>query len=331
MRLGSGPVGFGLAVLALSTLLPLMAPGYFVYVLTLGAVWAVAAVGLNLLTGFTGQISIGHAGFMAIGAYTSALLTLKLKWPFWAALPAAGLAAGMTGWALGVPALRLRGPYLAIATLGFGTAVSQVLLQWEPVTGGYMGLKPARPTWGWWLLSSDVQLYYLALTVLGLGTALAVNVLRSPMGRAFVALRDSEAAAQASGINVSRYKTMAFAISAFYAGVAGSLYAHVVGFISPFDFNLFASVFLLSIIVIGGLASVPGSVAGALALTVGLQLLSEVRDVRQVAYGLGLVLVVIFLPGGLWRAVERLAWSRRAPRIVRQAEGAREDVGPVVP
>lgn len=320
-------VGLGLAAAAL----PLVVPGYFLYILTLGAIWAVAAVGLNLLTGYAGQISIGHAGFMGIGAYASALLTLKQGWSFWMAGPVAALAAGAVGWVLGVPALRLSGPYLAIATLGFGTAVSQILVKWEPITGGYMGLKPPRPAFGPWTLAGDVPLYYLTVTILVVTTAFAVNLVRSPVGRAFVALRDSEAAAQASGINLARYKTLAFAISALYAGAAGSLYAHVVGFISPFDFNLFVSIFLLSVIVIGGLASVPGSIVGALALTVGLQVLSSVRDLRQVVYGLALVLMVIFLPGGLWRMAGGLSWRRHLASGVARPEKAHEEVGHAEP
>ncbi len=305
------------AVAAVVALLPAIVPGYYLYVLTLGMIWAVAAVGLNVLTGFTGQISIGHAGFVGIGAYTSALLALKVGWPFWMTLPAAGFLTAATGWLLGVPALRLSGPYLAIATLGFGTAVSQVLLKWERLTGGYMGLKPPRPSLGSWTLAGDTALYYLTAGVLASMTLAATNLVRSPVGRAFVAVRDSEAAAQASGIDPARTKTLAFAVSAFYAGIAGALYAHMVGYVSPSDFNLLISIFLMSAIVIGGLASIPGSVAGAVVLTVGFQLLSGVRDLRTVVYGLALVLTVIFIPGGLWRATARWRAAGRQRIMVR--------------
>ncbi|MDR7426524.1 MAG: branched-chain amino acid ABC transporter permease [Armatimonadota bacterium] len=309
---------------------PVLIPGYFLYILTLGTIWAIATIGLNLLTGYAGQISIGHAGFMGIGAYLSAILVIRLGWPFWLALPAAALAAGCVGWLLGVPALRLSGPYLAIATLGFGTAVSQILVKWEPVTGGYMGIKPPPPSFGPWTLTGDAALYYLAVAVLVGMAMLAANLLRGPVGRAFVALRDSEPAAQASGISLSRYKTLAFAISAFYAGIAGSLYGHVVGFISPFDFNLSISIFLLSVIVIGGLASIPGSIVGALVLTVGFQALGAVRDLRQVVYGLALVLMVIFLPGGLWRVPGSLPGLRRLIPA-RPSGETREEVGHAAP
>lgn len=181
------------AVVAL--ILPAFLPGYHLYILSLAGVWAVAAIGLNLLTGYTGQISIGHAGFVGIGAYISALLTVKAGLPFWLALPVAGLVSAVIGLGLGLPALRLSGPYLAIATLGFGAAVAQVFLKWEPVTGGYMGLKPPRPSLGPWTLQGEAALYYLVLGTLVVMTWMAFNLLCSPFGRAWIALRDSEPAA----------------------------------------------------------------------------------------------------------------------------------------
>lgn len=301
-------------VVLVALLAPVFVPGYQLYVLSLAGVWAVAAIGLNLLTGYAGQISIGHAGFMGIGAYSSALLTMKVGLPFWLALPAAGLASGIVGLGLGLPALRLSGPYLAIATLGFGVAVGQVFLKWEPVTGGYMGLQPPRPSLGPWTFDSDAALYYVVLAALAVMTWSALNLVQSPYGRAWIALRDSERAAQVVGISLARYKTLAFAVSAFYAGIAGSLYAHLVGFISPLDFNLTISIFLISAIVIGGLASIPGSILGALFLTVVFQLLSGLADMRSILYGLALILAAVFLPGGLWRAPLTLqhSLSRRA-------------------
>lgn len=306
------------ALMALA--LPAFLPGYHLYILSLAGVWAVAAIGLNLLTGYTGQISIGHAGFVGIGAYVSALLTIKAGLPFWLALPAAGSVSAVIGLGLGLPALRLSGPYLAIATLGFGAAVAQVFLKWEQVTGGYMGLKPPRPSLGPWTLQGEAALYYLVLGTVVVMTWMAFNLLRSPFGRAWIALRDSEPAAQAAGISLARYKTLAFAVSAFYAGVAGSLYAHLVGFISPFDFNLTISIFLVSVIVIGGLASVPGSILGALFLTVVFQLLSGLRDMRSMLYGLALILAAVFLPGGLWRA-----WPVLTQYAVRNTQTAVRD------
>jgi len=276
-------------------------PNYYLYLLSLAAVWAIAAIGLNLLTGYTGQISIGHAGFVAIGAYTSALLNLKAGLAFWVTLPVSGIVSAIVGLLLGVPALRLSGPYLAIATLGFVVAVEQVFDKWSAVTGGFQGLKVPRPTIGPLTIADDRGLYAVALLLAAAMTWLALNLVKGPVGRAFLALRDSEPAAQAVGISLTRFKTLAFAVSAFYGGVAGSLYAHVVGFISPPDFNLTVSIFLVSIIVVGGLASIPGTLVGAIFLTLFFQRLSGLRDLRSVIYGLGLILVVIFLPGGLVR------------------------------
>lgn len=309
--------------------LPTLLPEYYLYILSLAGVWAVAAIGLNLLTGYAGQISIGHAGFVGIGAYVSALLTLKAGSPFWLALPAAGLVSAVIGLGLGLPALRLSGPYLAIATLGFGAAMAQIFLKLEPVTGGYMGLKPPRPALGPWTLQSGMDLYYLVFGTLAVMTWMAFNLVNGPFGRAWIAQRDSEPAAQAVGVSLARYKTLAFAVSAFYAGVAGSLYAHLVGFISPFDFNLTISIFLVSIIVIGGLASIPGSIVGALFLTVVFQLLSRMQDMRSVLYGLALILTAVFLPGGLWRAGaalwQHVPWGvRQAPRFTFDAGTSEE-------
>ncbi len=173
-------------------------PSYFLYILSLAGIWAIAAIGLDLLTGVAGQISIGHAGFMAIGAYTVALLSLRLEAPFWLALPAAGLLNALIGLALGLPALRLSGPYLAIATLGFGVAVVEILRRWEPVTGGFMGLKVPPPALGPWSLRSDAAQYLLIGTLLVLLAGIAIRLIRSPFGRAWIALRDREAAAQAA-------------------------------------------------------------------------------------------------------------------------------------
>jgi len=295
----AGKVWFGLL---LTTLLvaPATVESYLVFLLALAATHIIIAIGLNLLTGYTGQVSLGHAGFIAIGAYTSALLTLKLNAPFALALPSAGLVSGLFGFLLGLPALRLSGPYLAVATLGFGIAVAQVLVKWEALSGGSLGLHPPRPSF--WLLSidTDTRFYFLTITTMLLMTIAAVNLLKSKIGRAFIAVRDSEIAAQAMGINVSLYKTLAFATSAFYAGIGGSLMGHLVGFINPDSFNVAASIYFLSMIVIGGLGSILGSILGPIFLTGLTHLLSDIKSLPMVVYGVLLILVVIFEPHGLW-------------------------------
>lgn len=321
-----GVVGGGLMALAF------LLPGYYLYILSLAGIWAVAAIGLNLLTGVAGQISIGHAGFMALGAYAVALLSLRLGLPFWLALPAAGLLNGLLGLALGLPALRLSGPYLAIATLGFGVAVVEILRRWEPVTGGFMGLKVPPSALGPWALKSDGAQYGLVMIVLILLTVVALRLVQSAFGRAWMALRDSELAAQAAGISLPRYRTLAFAVSAFYAGLAGGLLAYRVGRVDPDMLTLSHSIFLVTVLIVGGLSSVYGSILGAFFLTVIFHVLgglggifglrTEVGDLRNILYGLLLILTAIFLPGGFGRLPWMLPIRRRfLPSGERVVEG----------
>lgn len=293
------------AVLLLVVLLlfPLLADflqrSYLIFRVSLAGVYIVAAIGLNLLVGYTGQISLGHAGFLAIGAYTTSLLMMNLAVPFWLALPAGGVVAAIFGFLVGIPALRMTGPYLAIATIGFGFAVQQVLVKWESLSGGSLGIHPHKPRIGPWSLESEKALYYLIMVVTVFLTVCSINLARSRVGRAFIAIRDSDIAAEAMGVNLTLYKTLAFAVSAFYGGIAGGLMAALVGFISPESFNILESINYLSMIVIGGLGSILGSVLGALLISALQHFLSGVKSVPQVIYGVILVLVVIFEPLGL--------------------------------
>lgn len=308
----------GLALIVLPLVTTALGRAYVVYLYDLVMIYVIVALGLNILTGYTGQISIGHAGFMAIGAYASAIFTGRLGLPFLLAMPLAALVAALIGFGLGVPALRLHGHYLAIATLGFGVAVSQLSAVWEGLTGGYQGMKvPVASTLGF-RFNTDLRFYYLALVVTWALVVAAQNLLRSRPGRALMAVRDSEVAAQAMGISLAKYKTASFAISAFYAGVAGSLYAHLVKFVSPFDFNLGVSLTLLAAIVVGGLGSVPGSVLGAVFMTLLPHAFSRVKNLPLVLTGVALILVVLFLPHGLvsltWRARQAVSSIRRETR-----------------
>lgn len=308
----------GLALVLLPLVTVASGRAYVVYLYDLVMVYVIVALGLNILTGFTGQISIGHAGFMAIGAYASAILTGRLGLPFALAMPLSALLAAVVGLGLGVPALRLHGHYLAIATLGFGVAVSQLSAVWEGLTGGYQGMKVPVASLLGFRFNTDLRYYYLALVVTWLMLAAAQNLLRTRPGRALKAVRDSEVAAQAMGVNLAKYKTASFAISAFYAGIAGSLYAHLVKFVSPFDFNLGVSLTLLAAIVVGGLGSVPGSVLGAIFMTLLPHAFSRVRNLPLVLTGVCLILVVLFLPHGLvsltWRLRQAASSMRRATR-----------------
>jgi branched-chain amino acid transport system permease protein len=267
--------------------LPLYLPQYHFYLLNLIMVHVILAVGLNILVGYTGQISLGHAGFFAIGAYGTALLILKLQLPFLLALPLAGFIAAFFGFMLGLPALRLEGPYLSIATLGFGLTVLQIIGHLD-FFGGRTGIQAPPldlgvPQAGFSLiLTTDMGKYYLILIVTVLLVIAARNLMKTRVGRAFTAIRDSDIAAEVIGVNLTAYKTLSFAISAFYAGIAGGLFGFVLGFFNPEPFNLILSIIFLVMIVVGGLGSIVGAVMGAVLIT-WLQF-SFLKNVKEMPY-----------------------------------------------
>ena len=279
---------------------PLVAPKYLVFLGTLVAVNAVVAIGLNLLSGYTNQLSFGHAGFLAIGAYVAALLTLRVpELPVPLTLLAAGLATALVGLALGIPCLRLEGLYLAMATLAFGFVVTEAITNLDWLTRGNDGLRVPLARLGPWTLATDAARYYLAVAVAAAMILAALNVAATRTGRAFLAIRTSEIAAQASGINAAAYKTIAFVLSAFYTGVAGGLFAFVVGFLSPDAFDVFLSVDFLVMIILGGLGSVLGSVAGAAIVTVLNDSLAGFQAFRPLIFGAIMIICMLFMPGGL--------------------------------
>jgi branched-chain amino acid transport system permease protein len=295
---------------ALLLLSPWLLPSYWLAQLTFVLIYAVVGLGLMLLAGFTGQFSIGHAAFLGVGAYTQAVL-VNAGWPFPLALASAAALSALVGIAVGVPALRVKGIYLGIATLAFGFIVEEGLARWESVTGGNAGMHVKDPSLFGWTLSSDTELYFLCLAVTVLSTLAILNLLRSPTGRAFVAIRDSEISAQGLGIHLARYKTLSFAISAALAGLAGALYAHKIKFLSPEQFNIVQSIDLLLLVVIGGLGSVHGAFLGAIFLITMPQLISLGKDylpqavgqspgLQAVVYGVVLVAFVMFEPHGLY-------------------------------
>jgi branched-chain amino acid transport system permease protein len=252
--------------------LPLYTSSYHLFLFNIIMVHVIMAVGLNILMGFTGQISLGHAGFFAIGAYATVLLMTKLNLPFFLALPLAGFIAAFFGFILGLPALRLEGPYLAIASMGFGLTIMHVIGRWE-VFGGRMGIQAPPLDLGFpqlglsWVVKSDMGKYYLILIITILLVVAARNILKTRVGRSFVAIRDSDIAAEVIGINLTRYKTLSFMVSAFYTGVAGGLFGFVLGFFDPFTFTLLLSIIFLVMVVVGGLGSIMGSIAGAALIT----------------------------------------------------------------
>jgi len=279
---------------------PLVAPKYLVFLGTLVAVNAIVAIGLNLLSGYTNQLSFGHAGFLAIGAYVAALLTLQVPaLPVPLTLLVAGLATALVGLALGIPCLRLEGLYLAMATLAFGFVVTEAITNLDWLTRGNDGLRVPLARLGPWTLATDAARYYLAVAVAAAMILAALNVAATRTGRAFLAIRTSEIAAQASGINAAAYKTIAFVLSAFYTGVAGGLFAFVVGFLSPDAFDVFLSVDFLVMIILGGLGSVLGSVAGAAIVTVLNDSLAGFQAFRPLIFGAIMITCMLFMPGGL--------------------------------
>jgi branched-chain amino acid transport system permease protein len=289
---------------------PWLLPSYWLAQLTFVLIYAIVGLGLMLLAGFTGQFSIGHAAFLGVGAYTQAVL-VNAHWPFPLALACAAALSAIVGIAVGVPALRVKGIYLGIATLAFGFIVEEGLARWESVTGGNAGMHVKDPALFGWTLSSDTEFYFLCLVVAVLSTLAILNLLRSPTGRAFVAIRDSEISAQSMGIHLARYKTLSFAISAALAGLAGALYAHKIKFLSPEQFNIVQSIDLLLLVVIGGLGSVHGAFLGAIFLITMPQLISLGKDylpesvaqspgLQAVVYGVVLVAFVMFEPHGLY-------------------------------
>ena len=272
-------------------------------------IYSIVGLGLMLLVGFTGQISLGHAAFLAVGAYTEALLQARGV-PFLVSLPVAALLSGALGWVLGLPALRLKGIYLAIATFAFNIIVEEVIARWEGLTGGNSGLhlKPIEifgVNFG-----GDAGFYYLCLGLTVLSILALMNLLRSPTGRAFVAIRDSEISASCMGVNLATYKTMSFALSAAFTGIAGALYAHKVTFISPEQFTLLQSIELITIVILGGVGFIHGAVLGAAFVIVLPQLISIAKDylpstiagsgLQAVVFGLVLIGFIIFEPLGLY-------------------------------
>jgi branched-chain amino acid transport system permease protein len=286
-------------IILIALLVPILQPtNYIMYVLNLVGIYAICTMALNLLTGVGGQVSIGHAGFLGIGAYTSAILDLRLDVPFWIGILIAGLLTAIIGFIVGLPAVRLSGHYLAIATLGFGVAIPQIALKWETLTGGYMGLSPRSPVIGSFIFDSETSFYYLIIAVMILAYWTMKNLMNSRFGRAFYSIRDSEVAAQAMGIHMPTYKAFLFAISGFYTGVAGSLYAHSVGFISPNDFSIEISFIILAMLVVGGLTSLGGSIAGAAILFILGQATSHMHGLSAVITGVVMMAVILFFPNG---------------------------------
>jgi branched-chain amino acid transport system permease protein len=288
---------------------PFVLNGYGLYILTLTGVFALVALGLNLLTGYAGQISLCHAAFFGVGAYTTAILTQKAGFPYLLSIFAGALFTAAVGALVAVPAMRLRSLYLAIATLGFGVVLQKIIFEWRSLTNGGGGLALNAPAIAGYELGA-VGLYFLTLVLVALGLWVACNISSGRTGRALLIIKESEIAAGALGIPAARYKVIAFAISAFYAAVAGGLFAYLVRYIHPENFGVGLSIAFLSMVVIGGLGTIGGSIVGAAFYVIVPELLRGIKDAPGLVFGLLLVLVMVLMPQGLWGLVRRL--GRRA-------------------
>ena len=313
--------------------LPFMAPslsgifGFSVqHMANMIGIYIIGAHGLNLLTGFTGQISLGHGAFMGVGAYTSAILFMKAGWPFWLSLPAAGLVTAAVGMIFGVPSLRLRGLYLAIATMAAQFIIGYAMRNWTSLTGGSGGLNVDRPSFFGFTLDTDLHYYYLILILAIVSTVFLKNLLRTRTGRAMVAVRDRYLSAEIMGVHLFKYRLLAFGISSFYVGVAGGLFAHYNLVVSDEHFTIGLSIQYLAMVIIGGLGHVLGGIFG----TVSMVLLPEVLRIpaeilsniypnifaifgtlRELVFGLVIIFFLIFEPDGLaarWHTI-RAYWK----------------------
>ncbi len=305
-------------LLAVLLVLPFLVKNYRVFQFNLVLVYAIAILGLNMLTGFNGQISLGHGAFYALGAYTAAVLMDKLGVPYWLTLPIAGALCFAFGFMVGFPALRLAGHYLALATFALALAVPQLLKykKIEAYTGGVQGLvlnKPEAPfefsLFGQ-PLSPDRWLYFFSLAVTILMFVLAYNLLRGRVGRALVAIRDHPIAATAMGINLPMFKSLTFGVSAAFTGVAGALGAIAVAFVSPDSFTVTLSIFLLVGVVVGGLASIPGAIFGAIFIQYVPNISDQISKSAPAAiYGVLLIALMYLMPMGVMGMLHKL-WAR---------------------
>jgi branched-chain amino acid transport system permease protein len=303
--------GIFVGILTLLFLLPLLIGEFGIHLFNLLIIYIIAAMGLNILTGYAGQLSLGHAAFIAVGAYTAAILASRFSLPLIITIPSAGIVTGLVGTLFGIPSLRIKGFYLILTTLAAQVIILLVIERWSEVTGGTAGLIVPPPTLGSLALTSESSLYYLNMVMLLLTTFFAFNLTRTKAGRAFIAIRDNDLAAELLGINLTRYKMLAFFIGCVYAGVAGSLWGYWMGAINTAQFGLMVSVWFLGYIIIGGLGTIAGPFFGVFFVTMLMQGMSMASTrlfpdvpsllppLTDIVFGLVITLFLIFEPRGL--------------------------------
>lgn len=302
---------------------PFLVSPYMLYVINTIGIAAIAAIGLNILVGYTGQISLGHGAFFGVGAYAAAVLATRFGVGFYLAIPAAGVVTALVGMIFGIPSGRLKGLYLTIATLAGQFIIEYVLVHWDSVTQGTMGITLPSPRILQWEVVGDRPFFFMIFVSLVAMTWFAVNIMRSKYGRAFIAIRDNDRAAEGMGIPIFKYKLLSFAISSFYAGFAGALWAYYMVSVTAEPFNLGLSVEYIAMVIIGGMGNIPGAIFGATFITLLNELLRYITGLlmnlgfitssglnmaplREFVFGLAIVLFILFEPRGiaeLWRIV----------------------------
>jgi len=273
---------------------------YLVHLLNMIGIFSLLAIGLNLVLGYCGQFSVGQAGFYAIGAYTSALLCTKLNFSFWLALPIAGIFAGLAGLLIG-PVLRLRGIFLGMSTLAFGEIIKMIINNWISFTNGPNGIMSIpSPQIGSFSFSSEHSYYYIILFFVLIHYVVAVRMVDSRFGRAMKAIRDNEDAAEIIGVWVARYKTLTFVVAAFFAGIAGCLYAHLTAYISPEVFTFWTSVNVIFMLIVGGMGELLGSILGAFVIVFLPEFFRMFERYRMIIYPFTIIFILLFFPKGLY-------------------------------
>jgi branched-chain amino acid transport system permease protein len=317
MRALVGGAAFLVLVFAVLAALPLLANPYFVYLANLVLIYILLALGLNVLVGNAGQLAFANAAMWGIGAYACGLLRLRLGVPFFLALPAGAVLAMGVGTLIALPALRLKGLYLALATIAFAESTRWTFIHWDSVTLGAGGFHVPPVSFAPLPVSASNGVYYLTWIAAVAGTLFARRVLASRIGRALVAIRDSDIAAASLGIDILRFKALAFAVSGFYAGLAGGLYSAVLDYVAPENYDLLQMVLQKAMIVVGGLGSVFGSVLGATLLVVLYEVTRGFQSIEEISFGTLLVVFVIFIPLGLASLFRRWlpGWNERLSSV----------------
>jgi branched-chain amino acid transport system permease protein len=285
---------------------------YQVHIINMAGIYIIISLGLNLAMGYAGQFNLAMGALWGVGAYTAAILNTKLGFPFWINLPLSIISAGLIGALIGLPSLKVRSHYLAIVTIGLGVVINIILVQEEGLTGGALGISRIKmPNFFGVPIDSDERFYYIILFMVIIGFFVARQILASRIGRAFRAIRDDFQAAKAMGVNTAYYQILAFIISAGYAGAAGALFAHLNTYISPDIFEFSSTLFVMTMTMVGGMGSLSGSLVGGLALPILQEYLRVIKNWQLVVYGIAIMVVVIFMPGGVIELTRRLSSSNK--------------------